>query len=739
MAPGPGPIALVVPSSDALTKGLSGKDRRIDVDEGDEEANDTEIEILQLRSFLTQSEGSALRAWLKHFDTNNDQKITLQEFFRGMRKLNFQGDITALFGILDKDMSGELSLEEIDAAQAGQWRRFRSWCVSSFESKEDMQTKLWGASRVGAPASEDAPDGTMCLADFTVAIRNLGWTEQNEELLFGSIDVDGNGYIVDLELKWLELEKKRQWEKQQARALCLQESKKRERAWKQAEQTLEDFKHFLKHKYGHYVRAWRRGLSPDGNMVLQKNDLFKAVTNLGWEGDVRLLYKGFDRDESGFICIEELDAKSAEMVARFKVFIDEKFGSASAAFRAFDRHNKHKILEADFVRALVDSGYEGNTKIMFHGLDWYGNKALVEEDLLFLDKFKPRPFLLSQPNEQSAEEVKAMLLKKYKTWLKAWRHALDTDSSNRCNYDEFEEACKKIGYHGDVPGAWRHLDREWSGVITLREIDTQSSEVLKSFKVWCETEFGSVRSAFGVFDATGDQDVTYREFRRSCRTYGFEGQTHALFHALDVEGSGALQMEEVIFLDEWEFMDEHLSDESKASQDFSLSPLQPTLRPTNFTEFYTEGRGPGAYHEQRMMGAGPMVPGVRFGGSYSFMKRRALQLPGLNRDSANMPSPGDYDDRRGFDLVNPGHPAWNFGKERRQCVEVPTVAPFRPGPGQYSPAKHQGPAAFCTPRRPLRVHPLINVGRAQLQPGALFSPGRLPPGRPGASSGLSLV
>ena len=43
------------------------------------------------------------------------------------------------------------------------------------------------------------------------------------------------------------------------------------------------------------LRAWRT-LDADDTMCMQKNELFKAVNELCWPGDARLLWKGLDKD-----------------------------------------------------------------------------------------------------------------------------------------------------------------------------------------------------------------------------------------------------------------------------------------------------------------------------------------------------------------------------------------------------------------------------------------------------------
>lgn len=331
--------------------------------------------------------------------------------------------------------------------------------------------------------------------------------------------------------------------------------------------------------------------------------------------------------------------------------------------------------------------------------------------MLFLDKWKPSAFLLAAPNPQAATEIKELLLSRYKNFLKAWRHSLDTDSSNHCKFDEFVAQCKKLGYSGDAPGAWRHLDSDLSGYITLHEIDPVSSDDLQAFKAWCDEEFGGVRSAFTVFDLSGDGDVTYREFRRSCRIYGFEGKVHHLFHALDVEKNGTVSAEEVSFLDDWDFEDPEARGYSSemSRQRMSSHVPSPTYRAAHLPDYMSEGPGPAAYVAQQGFGAGPIVPQTHFSGAYTFRKRlQVTQLPNIRRDAGLIPAPSHYDDRQGMCAISPTKPSWAFPSQRRASNETP-VADTDPGPGSYSPLRSRGlgPAVSCTPRRVLRVHPLV--------------------------------
>ncbi|CAK9097151.1 Exportin-T (Exportin(tRNA)) (tRNA exportin) [Durusdinium trenchii] len=172
--------------------------------------------------------------------------------------------------------------------------------------------------------------------------------------------------------------------------------------------------------------------------------------------------------------------------------------------------------------------------------------------------------------EEDAEEnseVKDLLKQKYHGhFMKAWRHLLDKDGSNRVNWSEFQTACQKLRYHGDVAGAWRAFDSDLSGYLTLNEIDTEASDTLCEFKDWAWNEFGTVRAAFGVFDHDGSNSLSFEEFRGNCRIYGYEGNARKLFDALDINGERSLSISEIAFLDDWDMGKAEEGEKSKTDK-----------------------------------------------------------------------------------------------------------------------------------------------------------------------------
>jgi len=195
--------------------------------------------VEELRRFLIKEEGSALKAWLKHFDLNNDQKISKTEFERGMRRLSYAGDVTRMFSFLDADRSGELSLDEVDADNAALWCHFRRWCVESFEGVQDMVRHLMVVIRSNRMSTgfkfREAMEDRIELNQITMGLQEAGWQGGQEDLLFNALDVEDRNYLTAAQLRWLEIEKRRQRRKEQAKKRASCEMVKRGKTSREAE------------------------------------------------------------------------------------------------------------------------------------------------------------------------------------------------------------------------------------------------------------------------------------------------------------------------------------------------------------------------------------------------------------------------------------------------------------------------------------------------------------------------
>lgn len=538
-----------------------------------------------LRQFLISAAGSVLRAWVEFLDENNDQRISKTEFSQGMRKLGYTGDVFRLFSVLDGDESAELTLDEIDMKQATLWRNFRMFAVAAFKSAEELIQKCadWSADITPEMASvqKDRPKAFhLTREEFCAGIRKCGWKHSVSDLnwVYDALEDKDDNLLRPSSLSWLATEYARRQKKQEAkiRSKKWQVLRMRQEASPQDKHRhFKTFKAFLRKKHGNLIRGWRQALSQTDSMVLSKLHFMKAAARLGFAKESRDLWKSLDKDDSGSASIDELDPRSAETLAHFKVWVNSQFGGVREAFKAIDSDHTRFITCAEFTAALQRFGFQRPTKQLFNHLDKDGSNKIVMDDVLFLDSWNPLPFLLAPPNFKAMAEIKKLILVRTGQYMKAWRRLLDKDATNRCNWYEFKTTCHVLGYAGDIAGAWRAFDDDLSGYISLRQIDEESDMVLSNFRRWCIAEFGSVRSAFAVFDSDCSGSLSFQEFRAACRVYGYDGSPRSLFSALDVDQQGTLTLKEVVFLDDWEidaedeFEDGHrtgLAAASKAGQ-----------------------------------------------------------------------------------------------------------------------------------------------------------------------------
>ncbi|CAK9107086.1 unnamed protein product [Durusdinium trenchii] len=387
---------------------------------------------------------------------------------------------------------------------------------------------------------------------FREGLQRLDWKEGDEGVLFKALDFDGDGLVKPSGLRWLAIELKRLRKKRVAKENAAKK-KMPGISWELLERQFLEFRDDLRKRFGNgsLVRAWRVSLSD--TMILPKTRFLKACVKMGYAKKAKELWKILDKDESGFASIDELDPKGAQVLAHFKKCLDERFASIADAFTFLDLEGTRKIRKSQFEAALrrLEFPYLDTAAELFESLDVDGNHLLEEDDIQFLEKWSPSPILTAQPNVKARDEVKEALLLKYGRPVKAWRHLLDRDGSNRCNWHEFLNACKIIGFKGDVAGAWRAFDEDLSGYITLKELDREGYRTLWDFRTWAVDEFGSARAAFSVFDSDNSNSLSSQEFRAACRIYGYEGQVKQLFNTLDVSAEGALSLKEVSFLDDW--------------------------------------------------------------------------------------------------------------------------------------------------------------------------------------------
>jgi len=215
-------------------------------------------------------------------------------------------------------------------------------------------------------------------------------------------------------------------------------------------------------------------------------------------------------------------------------------------------------------------------RVLLSSLDYLGCGFICREDLEWLDKWDPPDWLAKDPDNDAKEELYQLMISVYERPLRAWRNLLDLNNSNHVSWGEFTKACDILNFNGNRGGAWRALDIDLSGAISMDEFDRPGAHLLSSFKEWAEKHFGSVALAFKTLDPTGPGVLTYQDLKRTCHKLRWDGDVRTLFEALDCDdnddsGKRTVSLKDVGFLDTWE---DDLSAEQQAEEDIVKMALR---------------------------------------------------------------------------------------------------------------------------------------------------------------------
>jgi len=125
--------------------------------------------------------GTVVRAWRKAMDVDQSGTLTFREFSHALERVGYHGDFRSLWYQLDADMSGTISLHEMDPVNAQRLEKFRFMCIKQHGSMKGAWRRVM-----------DVDNSGMCwLHEFQEACQNLGYSDADEiKTLFALLDID---------------------------------------------------------------------------------------------------------------------------------------------------------------------------------------------------------------------------------------------------------------------------------------------------------------------------------------------------------------------------------------------------------------------------------------------------------------------------------------------------------------------------------------------------------------------
>mmetsp|Transcript_44118 Transcript_44118/g.93947 ORF Transcript_44118/g.93947 Transcript_44118/m.93947 type:complete len:204 (-) Transcript_44118:76-687(-) len=161
-----------------------------------------------------------------------------------------------------------------------------------------------------------------------------------------------------------------------------------------AEQVRRRFRQALVSRYRTIAGAWRE-LDPGLHGRISFFDFCRACREMGYERETKQLWTALDRNEDGFVSLEELDAGAAKLLGEFSEAVVKAHGSAEAAWlEHFPNLKGFGRCTADaFSKACRDLEYSGPPDAVYALINSDKSAAGVSfKDFILLDRwFRPQP------------------------------------------------------------------------------------------------------------------------------------------------------------------------------------------------------------------------------------------------------------------------------------------------------------------------------------------------------------
>jgi len=579
-------------------------------------------DLEDLRQLVThKGHGSLLRGWRNLFDPNGELSVDYGTFIRIAGQLHYIGNVEGIMAV--QGDAANFTLAELAPYEGDLMKRFMKWIKAEFGSpmelyaildltkkgKVSRESFIGGCLQRGFEASQDQMEIIFECCDpgdiGNVLKEEMVFLESDPGMRQREALKQKGGFIRDWKQKaameYINNARNVNSKGSDSSALppkhrlaprpwlanafeniplvVCQRRRDRDREARFRQKVARHiFKRQLKASFGNQVRGIRRAVAGPDGCTTTLSDLRRYCRKVDMPVHIKDLWDSLDLDMDNRINLEEVCPQEGSALAKFQVWAYERAGSVAGlweteeaklarakrrGFGSFMADNKMKL--KSFQEALEQIGWPGDSQerqTIFQALDSLGCGLITIEDLEWLDRWEAPEYLSAEPDEEAWHELKELFIKAYKHPLRAWRVCLDRDNSNRLAWSEFQEACKKVRFPGNVGGAWLALDEDMSGYITMREYDLHSEELLTSFKEWAEVNFGSVKLCFKMLDADRSGSVTYTELKRACHKMQWPGDVRTLFDCIDIDGNDkkgrdgstgkrAISLDEIVFLDSW--------------------------------------------------------------------------------------------------------------------------------------------------------------------------------------------
>jgi len=531
------------------------------------------------REALKRRCGSVLGAWREALDLDGNGRITFGEFCRALHRLGFHGDVKGLFKQLDTRGNGYLLFEDLDKETHTQLTELRdrlcqqygnmllawvkgldscgSGCVDETVFVEICEKVGFSndAKKLFRHMKPEAGRSFLTLKDFdTQAYQAL--SRGDFRMLSEAKDSSKTGGKRQLDMTFHERQEagfftqiRKAWEvarrEEFAKACRLANAPER------LIDTQEEFEALCKRKFGSMIAAWRKGLDSDHNGKLTFNEFCKAVRKLGYGGDLKVLWAQYDRQNKGFIALEDLDPEAHELVSSFLQLLSMRYGDLDTAWRdCFNKDPHGSIDEGELKEACDILGYTHSAHRLFKCMQTTKGRALITiwdlDPQCTRKRQRGETAILTSPSKSpmghsgevalghtarsfsetpkfsstgrstgfgssgssqagyasavnagssTVDACRKALNKTFGSTVAAWRGALDPKNTGAVSFMKFCIVLDQAGFAGKIKCLWQELVQAETA-LTFQALDPETATILASFRNFLVSKCGSLINAW---------------------------------------------------------------------------------------------------------------------------------------------------------------------------------------------------------------------------------------------------
>lgn len=144
----------------------------------------------------------------------------------------------------------------------------------------------------------------------------------------------------------------------------------------------------LRQSRGTVLRGWRMDVDLRGTGRVALTDFTTACRKLGGNVQPRLIWDCLRKEgRTAPLEFHELAPEEADNIEALAEILIARFGfNLDAAWKQMDEHHQNYLAFQDFNVAARQMGFDGDTKVLFRGLDISGLGRVLREDFMYLGK-----------------------------------------------------------------------------------------------------------------------------------------------------------------------------------------------------------------------------------------------------------------------------------------------------------------------------------------------------------------